>query len=118
MDAWIELARGPLFRIALTVMVLGLGYRVVVTVAQIASAWYRAGDRRLPLSDITEATVKWLSPSQAKLAPASHDLPPASMGTSTSLEKQERIILAQRKQGRPSGSRPSRGRSCCSQSGS
>jgi len=62
MDAWIELARGPLFRIALTVMVLGLGYRVVVTVAQIASAWYRAGDRRLPLSDITEATVKWIFP--------------------------------------------------------
>ena len=62
MDAWIEFARGPLFRIALTVMVLGLGYRVVVTVAQIASAWYRAGDRRLPLSDITEATVKWIFP--------------------------------------------------------
>ena len=62
MDAWIELARGPLFRIALTIMALGLGYRVVVTVAQIASAWYRAGDRRLPLSDIAEATMRWLVP--------------------------------------------------------
>ncbi len=62
MDAWIELARGPLFRIALTVMVLGLAYRVVVTVTQIASAWYRAGDRRLPLSDIAVATAKWIFP--------------------------------------------------------
>jgi nitrate reductase gamma subunit len=62
MDAWIEFARGPLFRIALTVMLLGLAYRVVVTAAQITASWYRAGDRRLPLSEIFEATVKWLFP--------------------------------------------------------
>lgn len=62
MDAWIELARGPLFRIALTVMALGLGYRLAVTVAHIATAWYRAGDRRLPMKDITQTTLKWLVP--------------------------------------------------------
>jgi nitrate reductase gamma subunit len=62
MDVWIELARGPLFRIALTIMVLGLGYRIGVTVLQIATAWYRAADRRLPGRDIVVATLGWLVP--------------------------------------------------------
>ena len=62
MDAWIEIARGPVFRIALTVMLLGLGYRLAVAVAHIAIAWYRAGDRRLPISDISRTTLQWLVP--------------------------------------------------------
>ncbi len=62
MDGWIEFARGPLFRIALTVCVLGLGYRIVTLVGQIAVAWHRAGDRRLPLGDIVAATAGWLVP--------------------------------------------------------
>jgi len=62
MDGWIEFARGPLFRIALTVCVLGLGYRIVTLVGQIAAAWHRAGDRRLPLGDIAATTAGWLVP--------------------------------------------------------
>ncbi len=62
MDAWIELARGPLFRIALAVVVLGLGYRLVATVAHLIVAWRRAGDRRLPLGAVARATAGWLFP--------------------------------------------------------
>ena len=62
MDGLIEFARGPLFRIALTICVLGLGYRVVVLAGQIAAAWHRAGDRRLPLGDIAAATAGWILP--------------------------------------------------------
>jgi len=62
MDDWIEFARGPLFRIALTVCVLGIGFRIVTLVGQIAAAWRRAGDRRLPLGDLTAATASWLFP--------------------------------------------------------
>lgn len=62
MDGMIELARGPLFRIALAVCLLGLGYRLVVTVAQIAAAWYRAGDRRLPWRAVGSATLGWILP--------------------------------------------------------
>ena len=62
MDLWIEIARGPLFRIALTVLILGLGYRVAVVVIQIATAWWRAADRRLPGADIVAATLGWLLP--------------------------------------------------------
>ena len=61
MDGWIEFARGPLFRIALTVCVLGLGYRIAILVGQIAAAWHRAGDRRLPLGDIVATTAGWLA---------------------------------------------------------
>ena len=62
MDLWIETARGPFFRVALTIMILGLGYRVVVVVSQIAIAWFRAADRRLPGMDIAAATLGWLVP--------------------------------------------------------
>ena len=35
MDVWIDLARGPLFRIAVTILVVGLTYRAGVFVAHI-----------------------------------------------------------------------------------
>lgn len=62
MDAWIELARGPLFRIALAVLVLGLAYRFGTLLAQVVVTWRRAGDRRLPLAAIGRATASWLIP--------------------------------------------------------
>ena len=62
MDAWIEFARGPLFRIALTIMVLGLAYRFVVAVAQIFTAWRRAGDKHLPWGTIAGKTLAWMVP--------------------------------------------------------
>ena len=46
----------------MTIMLLGLGYRVVVVVSQIAIAWFRAADRRLPGKDIVAATLGWLMP--------------------------------------------------------
>ena len=63
MEAWIELVRGPLFRVSLAVCVLGLGYRVAVAVAHIVGGWRRAGDRDLPLRAVTSATLSWLFPS-------------------------------------------------------
>ncbi len=62
MDAMIEFARGPLFRIALTVCALGLGYRIITLSGKIAAAWHRAGDRRVPLGDIAGATLGWILP--------------------------------------------------------
>ncbi len=62
MDAWIALARGPLFRISLAVCVLGLLYRVGVACYSLLRAWQRAGDRLLPLSAIRRATLEWLVP--------------------------------------------------------
>lgn len=62
MDAWIEIARGPLFRIALAVLIFGLLYRVGAAMAQIVATWRRAGDRRLPLAAVARATASWLVP--------------------------------------------------------
>jgi nitrate reductase gamma subunit len=62
MEAWIEFARGPLFRISVAVLVLGSAYRLVTTVVRTARAYRRAADRRLPWRDVAAATVRWLVP--------------------------------------------------------
>jgi nitrate reductase gamma subunit len=61
-DTWIEIARGPLFRLALAVLLLGLLYRVGVVAAQIVASWRRAGDRRLPGRAVAAATLGWVLP--------------------------------------------------------
>jgi nitrate reductase gamma subunit len=62
MQYWLEWARGPLFRLALLVMVLGLGRLLVLTGLGVFRAIERAGDPRLPVKDIIIATLKWLFP--------------------------------------------------------
>jgi len=62
MDTWIELARGPLFRISLTIMVLGLAYRVGLILAQLIASWRRATDKQMPWKMIFAATIGWLIP--------------------------------------------------------
>lgn len=62
MDNWIDLARGPLFRISLAICLLGLLYRLGVTAWEMAAAHRRAGDRLLPHGAILRATAQWLLP--------------------------------------------------------
>jgi hypothetical protein len=61
-DTWIELARGPLFRIALAALLIGLAYRLGSAASQVILAWRRAGDRQLPLRSVVTATLSWLLP--------------------------------------------------------
>jgi nitrate reductase gamma subunit len=62
MDAWIDLASGPLLRISLTIMVLGLAYRLVVSLGHAIISWRRAGDPNVPVRDVLRATVGWVVP--------------------------------------------------------
>ncbi len=62
MDAWIDFARGPLFRVALVVCLLGLAYRAGTAVYQIVTSWRAAGDRSLPIRGIVRATLAWVLP--------------------------------------------------------
>jgi nitrate reductase gamma subunit len=62
MDVWLELARGPLFRLSLAVFALGLAYHVGNALFQVVTSWRRAGDRDLPLRAVVRATVRWLLP--------------------------------------------------------
>lgn len=62
MEAWIDLALGPFFTIALAVFLLGLGYRFTSLLVQLVQAWRRAGDPRVPVGDVAKATLGWIVP--------------------------------------------------------
>lgn len=62
MESWIELARGPLFRAALTFAVLGLARHAVLTVLEIRATLRRASDKRMPWRQLARTTLSWLLP--------------------------------------------------------
>ena len=62
MPSWITLAKGPAFLFALTVLVLGLARIFILTAWDIAAAFRRAGNRRLPYRQIIFQTALWLLP--------------------------------------------------------
>ena len=62
MDNWLNLARGPLFYFAFTLMVLGLIRHVVLTVVGIRRMVRRAGHSTLPYGTILKETLLWLFP--------------------------------------------------------
>ena len=66
MDTWIALARGPLFRIALTICVLGLCYRLGVALWQIVSSWRRASAAR---ADATSSSTCLIPSSLSTISP-------------------------------------------------
>lgn len=62
MEVWLELAKGPLFWVAFTVMVLGLGRHVALTVYEAVRAYRRAGDKDIPGRRVVRETLAWLVP--------------------------------------------------------
>jgi len=62
MEAWLEFARGPLFRIAFFLMALGLLRHLVLTLYNVWRGMRRAGDKNLPWKTIFINTMKWLFP--------------------------------------------------------
>ena len=62
MELWLEWARGPLFRLAVLIMGLGLARLLILTGLGVFRAMERAGDQSLPLKNIAVATLKWLFP--------------------------------------------------------
>ena len=65
LDAWIDFAQGPLLRLSLLIMGLGLARTALLQVAELVLAWRQAGDKavawRLPLT----RTLAWLVPVRA-----------------------------------------------------
>ena len=62
MEAWLDFGRGPLFRLAFTLMILGLLRIVYLTVAGMVEAYRRNPDKILPWKDLTLRTLSWLFP--------------------------------------------------------
>lgn len=62
MEAWLEFGRGPLFRFAFAVMILGLLRILVLTLLQMGEALLRAPDKKMPWADLAKTTLTWLVP--------------------------------------------------------
>lgn len=62
MEGWIEFGRGPLFRFAFVLMLLGLARLLALTATGIWEVWRNMPDRRLPWKDIARNTAGWLFP--------------------------------------------------------
>jgi nitrate reductase gamma subunit len=64
MDAWIALARGPLFRVALAMCLLGLGYHLLNTLWMIRQSHRRAVDKELRFRSVLAVTLGGLLPAR------------------------------------------------------
>ena len=62
MDAWIALARGPMFRVALAACLLGLAYHLLNTLWMIVQSHRRSTDKELSLGTVFSATLGSLLP--------------------------------------------------------
>jgi nitrate reductase gamma subunit len=61
-EAWIEFGRGPLFRLAFALMVLGLLRIFALTIIGIGEAYRRNPDKIVPWKEVARQTAGWLVP--------------------------------------------------------
>jgi hypothetical protein len=61
-EAWIEFGRGPLFRLAFSLLVLGLLRLVALSIVGIVEAYRRSSDRIVPWREVARQTAAWLLP--------------------------------------------------------
>jgi nitrate reductase gamma subunit len=61
-ESWIEFGRGPLFRIAFGLMLLGLMRIFVLTFIGVAEAYRRSPDKIVNWRDVARQTIGWLFP--------------------------------------------------------
>ncbi|MBI4832999.1 MAG: hypothetical protein HY801_15885 [Candidatus Lindowbacteria bacterium] len=62
MEQWLLWARGPAFKFAFLLMILGLLRQIILAVVGIAQAWNRAGDMTIPKKVVFQTTMQWLFP--------------------------------------------------------
>ncbi len=62
MDALLEFARGPMFRLAIAIMVFGMARILILDIWSAYEAYRRAGDKRMPWKLIISRTIEWLFP--------------------------------------------------------
>jgi nitrate reductase gamma subunit len=61
-ETWIWFGRGPLFRIAFALLVLGLVRLVVLTLVELGAAYRRSADRMVNWREVRSQTLGWLIP--------------------------------------------------------
>ena len=62
MEALLNFAKGPLFRLSFAIMVLGLLRLLILTVYNLIRAHMKAGDKTLPYKYIINRTIGWMFP--------------------------------------------------------
>lgn len=62
MESWIEFGRGPLFRIAFSLMLLGLARIFALTVLGLVEAYGRSSDKIVNWGEVRRQTIAWLFP--------------------------------------------------------
>jgi len=62
MDSLLEFARGPLFRLSIILMILGLARLVFLDLYSAYIAYQKAGDKTLPWGLIISRSIEWLFP--------------------------------------------------------
>jgi nitrate reductase gamma subunit len=62
MPTWLEIAKGPVFRFSLVVLVLGSARLILLSAWGMIAAVRRAGDRTVPYRKIVKETLSWLFP--------------------------------------------------------
>lgn len=62
MESWIEFGRGPLFRIAFALMLLGLARTFVLTLVGVVEAYRRSPDKIVNWREVKNQTWAWLFP--------------------------------------------------------
>jgi nitrate reductase gamma subunit len=62
MEYWLEWARGPAFRFAIAVMLLGLLRVFILNIVGIVSLTRRAQDKKIPIKVVIRDTLRWLFP--------------------------------------------------------
>lgn len=67
MHEWLEWARGPMFRFAVVLMVLGVLRLVVLSLLNLSTVSRRAGNKRFPVVSVLRSTARWLVPSGGTL---------------------------------------------------
>jgi nitrate reductase gamma subunit len=61
-ETWIQLGRGPLFRAALALLVLGLLRVVALSLVELVEAYRRSSDRTVNWREVAGETLGWLVP--------------------------------------------------------
>ncbi len=62
MEALLEFAKGPLFRLTFAIMILGLARIFILTIWEGIETYRRAGDKNMPWNLIFSRTFEWIVP--------------------------------------------------------
>lgn len=62
MEEWLLFLRGPVFRLAIVIFLLGLGRELFLAIWGVVSAYRRANDRKLPWKQMLLGALSWLVP--------------------------------------------------------